>query len=447
MKRLFGIALIISVVLFIFSGCSPNKAWRKLNEPVECGQDISNCEMTNWEVHENFELAIIEFTERGNVFSNELENSVLKRLWDYSSNQNIAVIVFVHGWKHNANPYDTNVVSFRKALDDVARTRLLGSRKLIGLYIGWRGLSLHGLGLENLTYWDRKEVAQEVGKGGVTDILLELDKIDRSNTDNYLFIVGHSFGGAITLSALNEIFLQRINDAYNQEASLDGFGEVTVIINPAIEANQILQLKEASMLLGSKNDNQEKLLHIISSKGDSATHKTFPLGQTLGVGLQWSHEDLKRTFSGQEYSISEYELDVNTVGNYKLFHTHALLDLGKKTEDEKERIFKKFDIDPQTYNEKNKRWIQHSYCNDTEKNVRDKRLPCDNNEPLSFIYTTKAFIKDHNDVFNDNVKAYFATLVSEAIFKQDRQRYYPACSDGEEFYFEPCFNHHWSRFQ
>ena len=145
-------------------------------------------------------------------------------------------------------------------------------------------------------------------------------KIDRSNSNNYFFIVGHSFGGAITLSALNEIFMERLKYAYGKENSpLNAFGEGTVIINPAIEANQILQLKEASMALGGSDPYQASLLHVVSSMGDSATHKVFPIGQKLGVCLTWNQEKLQRKYKDKDYTLSEYDLDTTTVGQLRSF--------------------------------------------------------------------------------------------------------------------------------
>ncbi len=40
-----------------------------------------------------------------------------------------------------------------------------------------------------------KHNTEEVGKGGVTKLLLELDQIDQIKNKNILLIVGHSFGG------------------------------------------------------------------------------------------------------------------------------------------------------------------------------------------------------------------------------------------------------------
>lgn len=74
------------------------------------------------------------------------------------------MVVFIHGWKHNAGRDDGNVASFNKALANLASSGVLGKRRLVGLYVGWRGKSMHGLYSENLTYWDRKAVAEEVGR-------------------------------------------------------------------------------------------------------------------------------------------------------------------------------------------------------------------------------------------------------------------------------------------
>lgn len=445
-------AVVVAGVLFMgIVGCARNEPWRNLIDPQECDADPNACATTIWEQHPGYELAFIEFTERGNVFSNERLQAVYDRLWKYTKDpENLAIMVFVHGWKHNANTADGNVVSFRQALRNLSESNVLGPRKLVGVYIGWRGLSLHGLGLENLTYWDRKAVAQEVGKGGVTEVFIELDKIDRAKPRNYLFIVGHSFGGAITLSALNEVFIDRLSSAHgNERERLKAFGEGTVIINPAIEANQILQLKEASMRQGGADPKQPGLLHILSSKGDAATHTVFPIGQALGVGLTWHQHDLARKYKNRDYTLSEYQLDTTTVGNFIPFHTGALIDIKDADQAESEKITAQFDVALPGKRENLGDWLMRSYCSQPAASAsgETERLPCEDNEAVSFVYTSESFIKDHNDVFNDNVMAYFSTLVSQAIFKQDPGWHFPDCADGTQFFFEKCFNYHWERYK
>jgi hypothetical protein len=436
--------------MYFFLGCSPNESWRTTIEPQNCAEDTDACTTAIWEQYPEYDLAFIEFTERGNAFSNAYQNAVFDRLWALSKKTPLAIMVFVHGWKHNANPEDENVISFRHALKNLSDSDVLGPRQLIGIYIGWRGKSLHGLGSENLTYWDRKAVAQEVGKGGVTDVFIELEKIDRSNSRNYLFIVGHSFGGAITLSALNEVLMERLkNAAIHENGPLKAFGEGAVIINPAIEANQIMQLKEASMALGGADPNQVNLLHVVSSMGDSATHTIFPIGQTLGVVLTWNQKEIYRTYKNKNYTLSENDLDTTTVGNYTPFHTAALIDFKEADESESKAILKKMKVNLKRKSVPLGQWMLHSYCTaDSAPGANQtEHLPCEDNEAISFVYTTESFIKDHNDVFNDNVMAYFSTLVSQAIFKQDHTRYYSQCAKDGQFLFESCFNFHWERYK
>ncbi|WP_319404513.1 hypothetical protein [uncultured Desulfosarcina sp.] len=452
MKKIRLSVLAACFISILIAGCARNEPWRTTTAPQDCDDNPDACATAIWERHTGYKLAFIEFTERGNVFSNEHAQTVYDRLWDLSKKpQPLAIMVFVHGWKHNANTKDGNVISFRHALKNLGESGVLGPRQLVGVYIGWRGLSVHGLGSENLSYWDRKAVAQEVGKGGVSEVFIELEKIDRSNSRNYLFIVGHSFGGAITLSALNEIFLERLKTAHgNADVPLRAFGEGTVIINPAIEANQILQLKESSMALGGADPYQPNLLHVLSSKGDSATHTVFPIGQALGVGLTWNQHNLQRKYKSKNYLLSEYDLDTTTVGNYIPFHTAALLDLEGIREPESQKLFKKFKVvlDRKAMPTLGQ-WIIHSYCSNPQVSEagQTEYFPCEDNEAVSFIYTTESFIKDHNDVFNDNVMAYFSTLVSEAIFKQDQTRYFPRCAQDGRFLFESCFNYHRERYK
>ena len=234
------------------------------------------------------------------------------------------MVVFIHGWKHNAGRDDGNVASFNKALANLASSGVLGKRRLVGLYVGWRGKSMHGLYSENLTYWDRKAVAEEVGRGGVAELLAQLERIDRKDR-NYLVIVGHSFGGAITLGALHDPLLERLL-ALQDGQRIRAFGDAVIMLNPAIEANQGLLLKENSLKVGALGTQPPPLLYVISSHGDSATHFAFPLGQWVGVNLTWSQVDLDRTYNGTRYRLREEDLDTTALGNYSLYRTALLID-------------------------------------------------------------------------------------------------------------------------
>ncbi|MDF5875005.1 hypothetical protein P4112_30460 [Pseudomonas aeruginosa] len=306
----------------LLAGCAANAPLRDDSEST-CA-DMRPCSDSYYERHPNYEIGFVEYSERGNDFAPARTQRLIDQLKRYSARGDIAMVVFIHGWKHNAGRDDGNVASFNKALANLASSGVLGKRRLVGLYVGWRGKSMHGLYSENLTYWDRKAVAEEVGRGGVAELLAQLERIDRKDR-NYLVIVGHSFGGAITLGALHDPLLERLL-ALQDGQRIRAFGDAVIMLNPAIEANQGLLLKENSLKVGALGTQPPPLLYVISSHGDSATHFAFPLGQWVGVNLTWSQVDLGRTYNGIRYRLREEDLDTTALGNYSLYRTALLID-------------------------------------------------------------------------------------------------------------------------
>lgn len=259
-------------------------------------------------------------------------------------------------------------------------------RKLVGVYIGWRGKSIGLAGLDNVSYWERKSVAEQVGKGGVTELLLRLEHavIDPKAPNKNLYLVtGHSFGGAIVLTAMNEILLERVvsaepkpkEECEHEDGANDSctscwrtrpFGHGVVLLNPAIEANEALQLKE---LVATRcfTRSQARLLHVISSDADQATHSAFRIGQFFGVNLRWRQTILKRTFGETRLPLRETELDTITVGNFLPFQTGRLqLNESKANSSEK--------------------WKYFSYRGKIDDKTPDapRRIPVRHFEPLSF---------------------------------------------------------------
>lgn len=421
--RQFVLTIVAGLVLM---GCAPNKAYY-----LDCPE--RGCEPNYIKPyiveHDGYDLAFVEFTERGNVFDRDQLEGVIDHVKDYAED-GATVVVFVHGWKHNANPSDPNLLDFKAALSQAAAIQKQRERRLIGIYVGWRGLSLSVPLLKELTYWDRKAVAHEIGKGGVTELLVRLenhlDDSDDPNKNQYLMI-GHSFGGAILLSSLSETLLERIvtpktSDSDQQlnkeevyqaaiENKLSGscraaeriagrpFGHGVVLLNAAVEANEIFQLKELVAQTCFK-DEQDRYMHILSSDADRAVTRIFRLAQLLGRRLTWSQEELERTYQGKQVSLTENDLDVYAVGHFEPFITGYL----DATDSNENGV-----VD----------WDYRSYVdNDDHQDLDENHIPVRGNEPLAFIVTNDVFMKNHNDVFNENVIAYLMTITAEARYKR-----------------------------
>ncbi len=378
----------------------------------------------------SYDLAFLELTERGNLYHRELLRELES---DVDQRTATLIIVAVHGWHHNAREDDAFVQSFRRLLNGLARSGMVGDRRVLGVYIGWPGRSAPPP-ISGLTYWPRKSVAEEIGKGGVSEILLRLERAadvgEGNQSGNLSLVVGHSFGGAIVLSALHEILLDRVisavassncpHDADNDTCTnscvrTEPFGHGIVVLNPAVEANQILQLKEL-VAENCYSDEQDKLLHVISSETDFTTHKLFPLAQRIRM-FGWSEEEnLDRQFGNRKIPLSEYDLDRITAGNFEQFWTGRLyLDDGQ--------ICRYCTFADQG----------DSRCENAGIERPESLIPTRVNEPLSFVYSDAGFMIGHSDVFNAQISAYLGAIVIDSM----QRKLTPEATIGRDFS-HPC---------
>jgi len=457
MKTKFMTFLLLSCIgiVFLLNSCTHNKSYRteKLKQCIENSCTKALIEEHN-KLDENYALTFVEFSERGNLFSRDRFDEVL----DYiekeekkgkENNNGVMVIVYAHGWKHNASNETGDVNKFRKALKHISQVNKqsgMSDRKVIGVYLGWRGLSLDIPLINNLTYWGRKNVARQVGTGGVTEVLVRLNKIVYQKEDfrNVFVVAGHSFGGAVVLSAMKDILIYYLanTDKLTGNAckatprafkkvceegcfTTQAFADSIVLLNPAVEANEVFQLKEMVQEERCYAPSQPKLLHILSSSSDMANNWLFPLGQVFGITLQEKETTLKRLIyetnkqSMKEIFLSEYELDTSALGNYPMFYTGEY-----------------------GLNEKNR--TETIYTPNYKKEFQ-KKFPINFDtspfEPISMIHVGEKEIADHNDISNNFVLAYLTSAVVENQVKksEEMKRRMKFCMKESRFDFGKCF--------
>lgn len=438
------------VIVLLISACVPKVQLRTADRQVNCLNNNEICADSYIERYPDHDLAFIEFTERGNLFNREHSRQVLKLIDDQAKTEHgAAVFVFVHGWKHTAAFEDTNVEQFREFLSLAAENEVVGRRKVIGLFLGWQGKTNNVPGLKELTYWSRKSVAEEIGAGGATEIFARLHQIlirqfaDQPSAGplykNTYVIIGHSFGGAIVLSALHDVLL---NDLIEADTSLDQgpntcdninrYADGIILLNPAIEANKVIQLKEAAARCLFDN-SQPKLMHVLSSDGDRATQLFFPLGEFLNPSAPISPKKLNRTIMGVPVVLNERTLGRATIGNIGQLRT-SYLSYDKET-----------------------REFQFDSCRDgldtcrvKKRKHRENYFKTDINDPLSFIKTDNNFIKNHNDVFGCYTQSYitaviFETQATDKGYRDEKNKSLGTKQeirgcDHRDFNFKRCFN-------
>jgi len=285
-----------------------------------------------------YSLHFVEFDDQGELFpgternplaDSEMEDFLsrvrLGSLQDDSSNPSpISVVVFVHGWKHDARSGDSNVRWFRAMLARLAIVERKSTcpRRVIGLYVGWRGdATTLADPVKNITFWTRKKAAARVADGQVRELLSRLRSIqDIRNADwngvvehsrrhptevtsshhelacskaMRLTIVGHSFGGLVVYKALSPSLIrdiadlnERIRDAGSPvvDPVLAREGDLIVTINPAVEAAAFVPLWRAARAANPRSYHAPVFVSITSAN-DDATGMAFPAARFFNTLL------------------------------------------------------------------------------------------------------------------------------------------------------------------
>jgi len=296
-------------------------------------------ETTEDEAHPEYLLGFIELDDLGWAWDRNQGVALLQAIQKEVEKRDVLMVVFVHGWKHNASVCDTNVTCFRETLRQLHETEIVlaqgegrDPRRIIGVYVGWRGRSAKGGLWANTTFYGRKATAHKVGSGAVTELLVRLkhirdEKQNERGSTTRLVIVGHSFGGALVYSATSQLMMERLAIAGAFSASsgeveeVRGLGDLVMLVNPAFEAARYQPLHETLTSEMAYSENQRPIMAIVTSRADDATGKAFPLGRFFTALT-----DDYRPDGSKEQRASNRA----AVGHYEPFRTH-FLDVNENT--------------------------------------------------------------------------------------------------------------------
>jgi len=163
-------------------------------------------------------MAIVEFDDQGFLMdgSRSQLNKATRLLKDDERER--LVLIFVHGWKHNASPEDEHLRAFSRTLMRLQRKEAVfrpdAPRPVVGIYLAWRGKSTSVAPLSFLTYWGRNETAVRIGAGPAMAETLEtiIGAAREKNEKTRVILVGHSMGALILQEALHS-YLPRVRES------------------------------------------------------------------------------------------------------------------------------------------------------------------------------------------------------------------------------------------
>ena len=342
------------VSLYVLAGCAHNHQLRTTvakSDVDKCSYSPDapvppECKTYSMEDHGNYLLSVVEFDEQGWFRDRRQQDLLLDTLKGYGD-QDVILAVYVHGWKHNADFCDSNICCFRSTLDLISRLETVYStarneppRKIVGVYVGWRGLSLKGADAwENLSFYERKEAATHVALGSTRELLARLRQFQTNKNrkdspfqsarrSTRMITLGHSFGGLIVYSAISQSMVNStVEDAGDPSKDpVDGFGDLVVLVNPAFEASRYEPLYSVAHSRTQYPPGQTPVFVAVTSTNDDATRLAFPAGRTLGSMFESYSGSGAPT--GDDYQFSraeEKQADRRTIGHVDRYRTHTLM--------------------------------------------------------------------------------------------------------------------------
>jgi hypothetical protein len=341
--KILRVFIAFFVSIWCLSSCSyANKQW----------------ELSHVDVNRNVDY-VIQLDDVGQFWDREYAEKALRDVSSSSRKTNTIVVVFIHGWHNNAAPDNQNLADFSNSLAEVrkqlsqdpypnSRHTLTGISdfRVIGIYVGWRGRSLPGIA-DYSTFWSRKAAAERVGDGDIREFLTRLNQIYNDENSNAgcrlnkqmtveechpfmgLAAFGHSFGGQVLFKAVRPAFEAELLSTGAAEVSgqvvldhdhpLHGFGDMVVLVNPALEALQFDRIHSLAAKIKYPY-TQPPLLLVLTAEDDAARGFWFPMGRFVdSIFRAPLRPDIADKWD-------------NALGSYEPQQTHEIAPVGVVTE-------------------------------------------------------------------------------------------------------------------
>lgn len=277
------------------------------------------------------------------------------------------VIAFIHGWHHNAHDDDCNVHEFRSMLKlanerykkDRSNNPSKRKRRVIGIYVGWRGESINVQGLNLSTVFDRSNAADRVAKGDVRGLFALIKKTQAVVQAKYTpakpqtmrtIVIGHSFGGLIAFHSLAPAILGDLTIAKldpedcntkasnttdggkaaantslpksEQRAVNDSFPNMLVLINPAFEGTRFQSMHELNRPQGCPFPDAPPKIVVVTAENDLATGMFFVAERKVTTILE-KYPAKPEEGSDIRY-LDERESNSHAIGFIDRYRTHEM---------------------------------------------------------------------------------------------------------------------------
>lgn len=255
----------------------------------------------------SYSLSFVEMNDEGLFVEQAQVDRLLADLQSKISHTDTTILLYVHGWNHNASTGDTNVACFEELLKATAimQSTYLSSdhvspRAVYGIYVGWPGVVYAKDWLNTtLSYFGRQSAADRVGeRGALLELFSKIGELrDQSGPHETKFVViSHSLGARLTYKALRPVMQHSAYEPGNEKKPF--VADLSIMVNPALSADE----HTALAALIKKQAEQETVkaqpgFVIATSEKDEVLSGIFPFTQKLASFVRGDYmlADKRRT--------------------------------------------------------------------------------------------------------------------------------------------------------
>jgi hypothetical protein len=370
-----------------------------------CGcTPLSPSRVNNPIANENgYKVAFIEFGEQGSY----QEPAQLQKALELIRNTNKPLVVtYVHGWQNNVESDD--VKKFGSLLERLERAPAIRNVGLhvIGVYLGWRGKITPIPILKELSFWNRKATAQRLASNyDCYDAIASISEEARKHGTGKQFTVllGHSFGGLIVERSVAHAVNAEIHGHADADRSMPA--DLMIVVNPA--SDSILARQMIDALYDRKTEGTRPLFISITSTGDWATGKFFPIGTGM-ASISKGFNTVEAPGPGDK-PVSEREYYTSTPGHNETLINHVTVDTHQVIDSPKGHPALETNL-------------EHNHAGDGfaldapngKLEIWQFKRVGDVDVPYWDVQVDKSIIKDHGDLWNPRAEAMMAALFRKA---------------------------------
>ena len=269
-----------------------------------------------------YDLAFLEFNDQGKMREPQQWKALRQHM---STNEDLNVLVFVHGWRNDAHIGNADVRRFHTLLSlsaNYATQRKPKGVKTLGIFIGWRGRMLDEQDEHGASSWLREKLAvptilsrkprSDAIAKPIGQQILEIEKLVKGpKLDQHhrkLLVLGHSLGGNIVLQGLTDTLVERMAQS-TPDTQVRGVGDLVLLLNPASQARHLFAVQQAAFATKPAENSSPVLISLTASKYyDRTAQHSSQWDTAVGKYLPWALQ-AQTLLSGQPE-------DIQSVGNF-----------------------------------------------------------------------------------------------------------------------------------